>query len=313
MRIAIAVAAVLLAIAAYTVVIAHSEPVLFQPAPGEVLGEPPQRVDAWFTQEMRRSGDQTALAVYPLMPDGALGEAVNGDTIIDDSDRRHMYTQLSGDLTAGQYVVAWSALSDEDDHAESDCYRFFVGQEAADAAVQAEARLDAAEECAILGGERPSAASESNASISLSLPEVIEGRDVTVGIQAEGVQIRLPTNEGQDPNFGHYHLYLDIPPNVTHRHNGGDGMTTSANDIMTTADSHPFKDLEPGHHVVTAVLFYDDHTPFSPPVLAGASFTVRGGGEGDGIGSGAAIGIALGLAAAGLLVGGSLGFALRRR
>lgn len=307
MRITITVTAGLLALAAIAAAVAHSEPVLFQPAPGVVLDEPPQRVDAWFTQEMRRSGEQTSLAVYPVLPDGMLADPVSGDTVIDDSDRRHMYTELAGGLTAGQYVVAWSALSDEDDHAESDCYRFFVGREAADAAVQAEVRLDAAEECATMGFISTGAAAQSNASISLTVPEVIESGDVTVGLLAEGVQIRLPTNEARDPNFGHYHLYLDIPPNVTHSHNGE--QPPNPNDIMTTADSHPFKGLEPGNHVVTAVLFYDDHAPFDPPVLAGASFTVPGGDDG---GTGTAIGIAVAVGAAGLLVGGILGLSLRR-
>src|SRR3989304_4056120 len=140
---------------------------------------------------------------------------------------------------------------------------------------QSEARLDAAEECAGMADHEgedgmDGAPAESGLSVSISAPEVIEGRDVTVGLKAEGVEIRLPTNKGQDPAFGHYHLYLDIPPNVTHKHNGNSGEPTNPNDIMTTADSHTFKDLKPGTHVVTAVLFYDDPTPFSPAVVAGA-------------------------------------------
>jgi methionine-rich copper-binding protein CopC len=290
-------------------------PVRFNPAPGQVLDAPPDRVDGWFTQEMRRSGEETSIVVHPVMEDAMLGDPVSGETVIDDSDRRHMYAELTGDLMPGQYVVAWSALSDEDDHPDSGCFRFFVGQDAADVAAQSEARLDAAEECAMLGGdgmdgETPS---ESGPSVSISAPEVIEDRDVTVGLKAEGVEIRLPTNEGQDPAFGHFHLYIDIPPNVTHRHDGNGGESTNPNDIMTTADSHTFKDLKPGNHVVTAVLFYDDHTPFSPAVVAGASFTVPGDGGGDGAGIDAAVGLAIGIGAAGLIVGGILGFALRRR
>src|SRR3972149_94138 len=167
------------------------------------------------------------------------------------------------------------------------CVRSVVGQEPPEAAVQSEARLDAAEECAGMADHEgedgmDGAPAESGLSVSISAPEGIEGRDVTVGLQAEGVEIRLPTNKGQDPAFGHYHLYLDIPPNATHKHNGNSGEPTNPNDIMTTADSHRFKDLEPGNHVVTAVLFYDDHTPFSPAVVAGASFPVPGDGGGAG-------------------------------
>ena len=316
MRIALTLAAGLLALVAITAAFGHSEPVRFNPAPGQVLATAPQRVDGWFSQEMRRSSDETSLEVHPVMENGMLGDPVSGDTIIDDSDRHHMSAELTGDLMPGQYVVSWSALSDEDEHADSGCYRFFIGQDAADAAVQAGARLDAAEECATLGGDGmdDGMPSESGPSVSISAPEVIEGRDVTVNLAAEGVEIRLPTNEGQDPAFGHFHLYIDIPPNVTHKHNGNNGESTNPNDIMTTADSHTFKDLAPGNHVVTAVLFYDDHTPFSPAVVSGASFTVPGDGGGDdAIDTGAAVGLAIGIGAAGLIVGGILGFALRRR
>jgi hypothetical protein len=67
--------------------------------------------------------------------------------------------------------------------------------------------------------------------------------------------------------------------------------------------------------VVTAVLFYDDHTPFSPAVVDGVSFTVPGdgGGDDDGIDTGVAIGLAVGIGIAGLIVGGILARALRRR
>jgi hypothetical protein len=82
---------------------------------------------------------------------------------------------------------------------------------------------------------------------------------------------------------------------------------------MTTADSHTFKGLKPGNHVVTAVLFYDDHTPFSPAVVDGVSFIVPADNGDDGIDTGAAVGLAIGIGAAGLIVGGILGFALRRR
>src|SRR3989304_4057956 len=204
MRIALTLAAGLLALVALTAAFGHSEPVRFSPAPGQVLDAAPQRVDGWFSQEMRRSGTDTSIAVHPVMSGGMLDDPVSGETVIDDSDRRHMYADLAGDLMPGQYVVAWSALSDEDEHADPGCYRFFVGQEAADAAVQSGARLDAAEECATLGGdgmdgmdgETPS---ESGPSVSISTPEVIESRDVTVGLKAEGVEIRLPTNGGRAP------------------------------------------------------------------------------------------------------------------
>src|SRR3989304_1240981 len=148
MRIALTLAAGLLALVAITAAFGHSEPVRSNPAPGQVLATAPQRVDGWFSQEMRRSSNETALEVHPVMEDGMLGAPVRGDTIVDDADRPHMSAELTGDLMPGQYVVSWSALSDEDEHADSGCFRFFVGQDAADARAQPGARLAGAEGCA---------------------------------------------------------------------------------------------------------------------------------------------------------------------
>src|SRR3990172_5282034 len=100
MRIALTLAAGLLALAAITAALGHSEPVRFDPAPGQVLDAAPP-------------------PPHPMPP------------------------ELTGELMPGQYVVAWSALSDEDEHADSGCYRFFIGHEAADAAARSGARLDA--------------------------------------------------------------------------------------------------------------------------------------------------------------------------
>ena len=50
MRIALTLAAGLLALAAITAALGHSEPVRFDPAPGQVLDAAPQRIDGWFSQ-----------------------------------------------------------------------------------------------------------------------------------------------------------------------------------------------------------------------------------------------------------------------
>ena len=52
---------------------------------------------------------------------------------------------------------------------------------------------------------------------------------------------------------------------------------------------------------------------FDPPVAAGASFVVPGSSSGGGVGTGAAIGIAVGAALGGLILGGALVWAVRRR
>ena len=312
MRIALTLAAGLLALVAVTATFGHAAPERFDPSPGQVLDAAPSRVDGWFVQDIRRQENQSFLHVYRVQADGSLGDRVDaGSTTIDDADRRHMYVGVKPSVGPGEFAVAWQTLSDEDQEADGGCHRFFVGQEAAAAAHRAKSRIDVAANCPTAAVAAPPKAT---ASISISAPDAIDSGDVTVALKAKGVQIRLPTNEGRDPRYGHYHLYLDIPPNVTHAHDGMGG-SSNPNDIMTTADSHTFKGLKPGNHVVTAVLFYDDHTPFSPAVIAGASFTVPGKDsvDGGGMSTGAAIGLAIGIGAAGLIVGGILGRALRRR
>src|SRR3989304_2538529 len=97
MRIPLTLAAGLLALVAISAASGHSVPVRFNPAPGQVLDAPPDRVDGWFPQEMRRSGEETSSVVHPAMEDAMLGDPVSGETVIDDSDRRHMYAERTRD------------------------------------------------------------------------------------------------------------------------------------------------------------------------------------------------------------------------
>ena len=321
MRIAITFAAGLLALATVATAGGHASPERFDPGPGAVLDSAPARVDGWFTQDIRRQEDESFLRVYRVEADGSLGQRVDTDaTTIDDADRRHMFVDLTPDPGPGEYAVAWQTLSDEDDEHDGNCYRFFVGQEAADAAHEARSRIDVAAVCPTAAVSAPPAPT---ASIKLDVPEESATGDVTVGMTTEGAAIRLPTGEGRDPAFAHYHLYLDIAPALLHSHGGEDdgddgemGMEEDqfSGDIMTTEDSHTFKGLEPGSHTVFAALFYDDHTPFNPTVITGTTFRVLGSNGSDGgAGAGAVVGIAIAVGAVGFLAGGGLGFTLRRR
>jgi methionine-rich copper-binding protein CopC len=321
MRIAITLAACLLALSAATVALGHASPERFEPSPGQVLDNPPTSVHGWFTQDIRRQEDETFLRVYRVEADGSLGQRVDGDaTVIDDSDRRHMFVELAPDMGPGQYAVAWQTLSDEDDELDGNCYHFFAGQEAADSAHQTRSRIDMAGVCPTAAVSAPPAPTSS---IVLDVPEESATGDVTVSMTTEGSTIRLPTGEGRDPAFAHYHLYLDVAPQLLHSHDstaqdGGGEMDMEqdqfSGDIMTTEDSYTFQGLEPGSHTVFAALFYDDHTPFDPPVITGATFRVTASGGGDGgIGTGAVIGIVVAVGVVALLLGGGLGHSLRRR
>jgi hypothetical protein len=212
--------------------------------------------------------------------------------------------------------VAWQTLSDEDDEHDGDCYRFFVGREAADAAHEARSRIDVAGRCPTAAVSAPP---EPAATVELDVPEESATGDVTVGMTTEGATIQLPTGEGRDPAFAHYHLYLDTAPQLLHSHedeDDGDGEEMDmerdafSGDIMTVEDSYTFKRLEPGTHTVFAALFYDDHTPFNPPVITGTTFRVAGSDGGEG-GVDTWVPIVVGVAA--LAVGGGAGLVLRRR
>ncbi len=313
MRIAITLAAGLMALAAATNVLGHAAPERFDPAPGAVLDAAPARADGWFIQDVRRQGDASFIKVFDA--DGSRVD--DGSPVIDDADRRHAYVNLNPGLGAGRYMVAWQTLSDEDDELDGGCFWFFVGQAAADAAHQAKLRIDSAEDCPTAAVAAPP---EATASIKLDVPQESASGEVTVGLSTEGTTIRQPSGSGRDLKFGHYHLYLDTAPQLIHEEGATPtadmGQPTSPEGVMVWEDSYTLKDLKPGNHVVTAVLFYDDHTPFSPLVGAGASFTITGkdsGGDDGGVSTGAVIGIAIAAALGGLVVGGGLLARLRRR
>src|SRR3972149_523792 len=112
MRIVLPMAAGLLALAAVTGAWGHAAPERFQPGPGQVLDAPPERVEGWFTQDVRRQKDMSFLRVYLVQPDGSLGEQVdNGTPVIDDGDRRHMFVGLEPGIGPGEYVVAGQTRS----------------------------------------------------------------------------------------------------------------------------------------------------------------------------------------------------------
>ena len=108
---------------------AHSQPIRFDPPPGAVLSAAPAKIEGWFTSPIRRDSNWTFMRVTD-----AQGNRVDtGETVLS-SDRRQMTVNLRPNLPEGRYVVTHRAWDDEDNEIVSDCYTFFVGQAAADAA-----------------------------------------------------------------------------------------------------------------------------------------------------------------------------------
>jgi methionine-rich copper-binding protein CopC len=324
---------VLLGIVASLAVVAavsgHAAPERFDPAPGAVLSEAPAQIEGWFTQEIRRQEGASFIQVFNVAGD----QVDSGEPVVDDEDRRHMYVGLQPGLGEGRYMVAWQGLSDEDDEFDGGCHWFFVGQAAADAAHEEKLRINAPEGCqidledaSVIFGQAEGGVEDS---ITIDMPEVVQGSEVTVLLSTENTTIRPPTGTGRDPNFAHFHLYLDQVPSLEHSHDeeGGEGQGNDmdmdegeeaadfSRDIMVIGNEYTLKDLTPGNHVLSAALFYDDHSPFQPTVVESLTFTVAGGGDGDGgdVSVGTLIGAAVGAGAAMLVVGAAGGWAVARR
>ena len=125
---------------------AHNHPVLFDPAPAAVLEEAPAEVTAWFAGPVRRDSNWTYLRVFD-----ADGNRVDTDEVTISEDRRQMSVGLQPDLPPGGYMVTWRNWDDEDGFILGDCYKFYVGQEAADAALADGVRLFGGAACEGIG------------------------------------------------------------------------------------------------------------------------------------------------------------------
>jgi methionine-rich copper-binding protein CopC len=295
---------------------AHSRPVRFDPAPGAVLDAAPSSVTGWFTSDIR-SAPESFIQVLD-----ANGSNVASTDVQLSSDRRQMSVALESGVSEGRYVVYWSTFDDADGEVFGGCYAFFIGQAAADAAVTNGETLDAATDCPAAVEEEDhthddEGATESNASVAVSVS--VSGRDAELTILPVNFTARAPDGNTQDPNFGHYHIYLDkVPVDVltgSHSHEEeadeehdeetADEETTDPNGLvenplMWAENSYTFRDLRPGVHTVTVGLTYDDHELFDPPVMASQTFVIEGDDDGGGIPAWALV-VAI---AGGLIVGG---------
>ncbi|HLF78342.1 MAG TPA: copper resistance CopC family protein [Dehalococcoidia bacterium] len=125
-----------------TTVLAHSRPIRFEPAPGAVLSTAPAEVKGWFTSDIRRDPNWTYLRVTD--PQGTRVDT--GETALS-ADRRQLTVSLRPNLGPGRYVVTWRNWDDADGEILGECYTFFIGQAAADAAVTDKFRMDAGSSC----------------------------------------------------------------------------------------------------------------------------------------------------------------------
>ena len=289
---------------------AHSRPVRFDPAPGAVVEAAPPSVTGWFTSDIRRAEESF---IQVLDHDGA--NVAAGDIQLSE-DRRQMSVALRPGVAEGRYIVYWSTFDDADGEVFGGCYAFFVGQAAADDAVANGEALDAAADCpaAAEADHTDEPAVESNALVELSVS--VSDRSADLTILPVNFTPREPDETSVDPNFGHYHIYLDAVPvaELSGAHEEGQATTgdehgsPNVTPVIWAENSYRFTDLAPGVHTVSVVLIHDDHTPLQPPVVAWQSFTVGGASEDD---SGSGVPAwTLALAIAGGLVVGGVGMKL---
>jgi methionine-rich copper-binding protein CopC len=141
LAIVLAAAAVVAAAAA---VFAHAEYESSTPGRNEVVQEPPARVDVFFTQEVFKQEGNNFVRVF----DEQDQQMSDGDGVVDDDDRHHIYAELPAQLAPGRYIVRWMTTSDEDGDTDEGAFCFYV-------AVEPTAEQQA--ECAQFDEEEPTA------------------------------------------------------------------------------------------------------------------------------------------------------------
>lgn len=123
-RFIVGLTAVLAAVslAAPSVAWAHAEYDRSNPPEGAVIPEAPERLDAWFTQDLFRREGENRLEVT-----NEAGERVDtDDLVIDDADRTHASVGLQPDLPPGTYTVYWRTLSATDGDTDEGTFQFTI-------------------------------------------------------------------------------------------------------------------------------------------------------------------------------------------
>lgn len=107
--------------------LAHAGYQRSQPGDGAIVGDAPERVDIWFTQEMFRREGENRIEVFAS--DGLPVHV--GSAQIDDDDRSHIWVNLQALLSPGDYKVTWRTLSAADGDTEEGEFAFRFDPQAA--------------------------------------------------------------------------------------------------------------------------------------------------------------------------------------
>lgn len=106
---------------------AHAILVKSEPADGAILNRPPERVIAWFSQELDTGSSSLRLL------DAAGRQVDNGDGGVDlnDPDHTSMIVTLPATLPGGRYTAHWTVVSMDDGDATEGEFQIAIGQEEA--------------------------------------------------------------------------------------------------------------------------------------------------------------------------------------
>lgn len=96
------------------------------PAHNDVLEESPAEVDVFFEGEVVKKEGLTFVRVFGVADEQQVSE---GDGTVDDDDRTHIFATLPPGLPDGQYIVQWTATSDEDNETVSGVFCFYINLE----------------------------------------------------------------------------------------------------------------------------------------------------------------------------------------
>src|SRR5579875_961044 len=122
-RVAVIVAlAAAVAMALPSLALAHARYDHSTPSPGQVVATSSPAVDIYTAQDMRKIAGANVITV--VGPDGK--QADTGNTVVDDSNRRHLSVGLQPNLPPGRYVVSFKTLSDQDGEADHGQFAFYV-------------------------------------------------------------------------------------------------------------------------------------------------------------------------------------------
>lgn len=116
-----------LALLAAVPALAHARYERSEPGDGAIVSAPPQQVDIWFIQELfRREGEN-----WIHVQDASGNRVDQGEALIDDDDRAHIWVELQTQLEPGTYLVTWHNLSAEDADSDEGEFSFSYDPQAA--------------------------------------------------------------------------------------------------------------------------------------------------------------------------------------